>query len=373
MNKVVLSGYYGFNNAGDEAVLQAIINSLKKADQDLYITVLSNNPEHTTKAYGVKAVNRWKLNEIAGAIKESDLLISGGGSLLQDVTSKNGILYYLGIIGLARFYKKPVVIYSQGIGPVNTKRNRWLVAKTLNKTQGITVRDEQSKEELLKMGVKKEIIVSADPVLGFNPDDTSITKGLELLERGGVKLDDKGKILGVSLRPWKADAANFQAIAQACDKLIERGWQIVFIPMHFPEDIAVAREFTKGMKREAQILKENYSPTETLDLYKTVDLVLGMRLHALIMAAVVEKPLVPISYDPKVDSFMKLLDIDNSLQINNLHTQELINSIETTWKNKEKIVQDLKEKTVILRQQAIKPTEMVMELLTAVSGKNLMT
>ena len=90
-----------------------------------------------------------------------------------------------------------------------------------------------------------------------------------------------------------------------------------------------------------------------------------MRLHALIMAAVVEKPLVPISYDPKVDSFMKLLDIDNSLQINNLHTQELINSIETTWKNKEKIVQDLKEKTVILRQQAIKPTEMVMELLTA--------
>ena len=89
-----------------------------------------------------------------------------------------------------------------------------------------------------------------------------------------------------------------------------------------------------------------------------------MRLHALIMAAVVEKPLVPISYDPKVDSFMKLLDIDNSLQINNLHTQELINSIETTWKNKEKIVQDLKEKTVILRQQAIKPTEMVMELLT---------
>ena len=73
-----------------------------------------------------------------------------------------------------------------------------------------------------------------------------------------------------------------------------------------------------------------------MDLYKTVDLVLGMRLHALIMAAVVEKPLVPISYDPKVDSFMKLLDIDNSLQINNLHTQELINSIETTWKNKEK-------------------------------------
>ena len=105
MNKVVLSGYYGFNNAGDEAVLQAIINSLKKADQDLDITVLSNNPEHTTKAYGVKAVNRWKLNEIAGAIKESDLLISGGGSLLQDVTSKNGILYYLGIIGLARIHK----------------------------------------------------------------------------------------------------------------------------------------------------------------------------------------------------------------------------------------------------------------------------
>ncbi|SMB88453.1 Polysaccharide pyruvyl transferase [Desulfonispora thiosulfatigenes DSM 11270] len=88
MKKVILSGYYGFNNAGDEAVLYSIIAALRGLDENLEITVLSNNPEHTIKAYQVKAINRWKVKEIYPAIKEADLVISGGGSLLQDVTSK---------------------------------------------------------------------------------------------------------------------------------------------------------------------------------------------------------------------------------------------------------------------------------------------
>ena len=102
MSKIIISGYYGFNNAGDEAVLYSIINSLRKSNPEVGITVLSNKPELTAKAYNVEAVNRWKYLEIARAIRKSDLLISGGGSLLQDVTSKNGILYYLGIILMAR-------------------------------------------------------------------------------------------------------------------------------------------------------------------------------------------------------------------------------------------------------------------------------
>ena len=82
-----------------------------------------------------------------------DVLISGGGSLLQDVTSKNGILYYLGIIKLAQLLGKKVMVYAQGIGPIREPRNRKLTAKILNKVQAITVRDFESRTELLEMGI----------------------------------------------------------------------------------------------------------------------------------------------------------------------------------------------------------------------------
>ena len=109
--KVLLSGYYGFDNAGDEAVLYAIVHALRDANPDIEITVLSNQPEKTALQLDVHAVNRWGKSGLIKAVKDCDVLISGGGSLLQDVTSKNGILYYLGLIKLAQVLKKKVMIY----------------------------------------------------------------------------------------------------------------------------------------------------------------------------------------------------------------------------------------------------------------------
>jgi len=362
MKRIVLSGYYGFNNAGDEAVLYSIISSLRKLNKNVEINVLSNNPEQTAKLYGVKAANRWKMGEIYRTLKNSDLLISGGGSLLQDVTSKNGILYYLGVIFCAKVLRRPVLVYSQGIGPVNYKRNRRLTAFVLNRVDGITVRDAGSKKDLLDMGVKKEIIVSADPVLGFSAEDIKIEKGRELLERVDVNIND-GKIMGISVRPWKTAEANFIALAEACDNLALQGWQIVFIPMHFPEDIQASREVAKHMKEKAFLLKENYTPSEALSIYKAADMVIGMRLHSLIMAAVVEKPLVAISYDPKVDRFMGLLGIDRVLDINNLKCQEILDLVQNTWENRSDFVHNLQAPLHDLRNKAMQPAYKALGIL----------
>jgi len=362
MKKFVLSGYYGFNNAGDEAVLYSIINSLQNLDEKIEITVLSNNPEQTAKLYDVKAANRWKMGEIYKTIKNSDLLISGGGSLLQDVTSKNGILYYLGVIFCAKLLRKPVLVYSQGIGPVNIGRNRSLTAFILNLADSITVRDESSKKDLEDMGIRKDVIVSADPVLGVLSHDIKIEKGRELLERVDVNING-GKIMGVSVRPWKKAESNFTALAEACDTLAIQGWQIVFVPMHFPEDIQASREVAKLMKEKSFLLKENYTPSEALSIYKAVDMVVGMRLHSLIMAAVVEKPLAAISYDPKVNRFMDLLGIDKVLDINNLKYQEILDLVQNTWENRDGFLNNLKPRLVDLRNKAIQPAHKAFEIL----------
>ena len=119
--KVLISGYYGFYNIGDEAILKSIIEALRNEDPNIDIVVLSNDVEYTKNTYKVNAINRWKLNDIYKELLKCDGFISGGGSLFQDVTSSRSILYYTSIIWLAKFAKKPIFIYAQGIGPIDKK------------------------------------------------------------------------------------------------------------------------------------------------------------------------------------------------------------------------------------------------------------
>jgi len=164
--KIVMSGYYGFDNVGDEAILFSIIQALREADPTIGITVLSNQPEKTASTYGVEAVNRWDLKQINNVLKQCDGLISGGGSLLQDATGLKSIPYYAGIMKIAQWFKKPVFVYAQGMGPINKGLSRKIVKHVLKKTR-ITVRDQASKSLLQEIGLKNDIEIVPDPVLGI--------------------------------------------------------------------------------------------------------------------------------------------------------------------------------------------------------------
>ena len=154
-DRVVISGYYGFANAGDEAMLAAIVGSLKDIIPDVSITVITGNCRMTRENHNVQAVHRLNFFAIAAAIRRCDILISGGGSLLQDVTSARSLYYYLWIMKIALFFKKPVMLYAQGIGPVRGAKARRAVRKVLQRVAVIGVRDADSKAELAAMGVTK--------------------------------------------------------------------------------------------------------------------------------------------------------------------------------------------------------------------------
>ncbi|NMR96623.1 polysaccharide pyruvyl transferase CsaB, partial [Vibrio parahaemolyticus] len=148
-----MSGYFGFDNSGDDAILKAIVNDLLEYDNDLKIKVLSNNPDKTEDMCGVFSANRFKIKDVLFSIRETDLLISGGGSLLQDVTSTRSLLYYLALMKLALIYKKPILVYANGIGPINKSINRKLSKNILNKVNFISLRDSLSLDYLKKLGV----------------------------------------------------------------------------------------------------------------------------------------------------------------------------------------------------------------------------
>ena len=157
---IAVSGYYGFDNFGDEAILSVLTKELKK--QDYYVTVFSKNPEKTGTKLGVHSVYTFDIKKVLETLKKSDLLISGGGSLLQDATSLKSLLYYLFVILSAEFYKKEVIIFAQGIGPIKNLIGRMLTKFALSKCKYITVRDEKSLFRLRGWDLKPDLV--SDPV-----------------------------------------------------------------------------------------------------------------------------------------------------------------------------------------------------------------
>jgi polysaccharide pyruvyl transferase CsaB len=362
VSRIVLSGYYGFNNSGDEMILYAIIAMFRKINPAIEITVLSNDPEKTAKAYNVKAVNRWSSGQVFRAISRCDLLISGGGSLLQDVSSKNSPLYYLGVIFLARLLGKPVQIFAQGIGPLTNKRNRRLAAWILNMANAVTVRETGSKTELAALGVIRPVEVTADPVLGLSGDNVDQEIGRVILERNGFNSAGEDKKLGVFVRSW-GDNSFVKPLAQVLDDLAGQGWKIAFVPMQFPKDITVAKEITKLMDHEAVILREMLYPEDCLAVTKNFDIILGMRLHALINGAILGKPIVGISYDPKIDRFMEQIGLVSLFAAENLPAQTLLEMIELAYEQRIMRGAELLERVKPLFQKAWRTARISLELL----------
>jgi len=305
--KIALSGYYGFDNAGDEALLLAISSSIKRLAPESEFVVFSGYPAKTTRLHNMPAVHYMRPGALIRELRSADLLISGGGSIFQDVTSSRSFLYYISVVALARLLRKPVVFYAQGVGPIRRSFNRWLLGRVANRVNLITLRDEASRNFLLDLDVRPSLLqVTADPVFALhtNPSDLDEIGALfPFLKEGSSKR------LGVSVRQWAALDGYQPELARVLDALQEQDYEIIFIPMDYPEDIHESERVMSFMQKPAQLLKQNLYTGQHLALISRLDLMIGMRLHALIFAASSGIPFAGISYDPKIDAFLALFGL----------------------------------------------------------------
>lgn len=361
MNRIVISGYYGFGNAGDEAMLAAILEAILEVLPDADITVISGNPSYTKKKHGVRAIGRFSMFRILYAMARCDILISGGGSLLQDVTSKRSLYYYLSIIRLATFFGKKVMLYAQGIGPLRRPLARHMVRKVLDKVSMITVRDERSKSELKDIGIAEHvpIQVTADAVLAMHPVDIELGKRLlSDYHISGVK-----PRIGVSVRVWKKERAYRKELAQALDRLQdELDTDIVFIPMQYPSDAEEAQAVADLMEHQPIVLKKQYTTTELLALCGYMDVLIGVRLHALVFASLMMKPVVGISYDPKILNFLHMIGEDAVGTLANVEAHTIYTQAREALVN-QTIKEHVRARITYLREESLKNAHIALTLL----------
>jgi polysaccharide pyruvyl transferase CsaB len=351
----VVSGYYGFNNNGDDALLLALIEDIKRRKEDARIVVLSAKPEETKKMYRVDSVNRINPIDIVRSMKNAKVLLSGGGSLLQDETSSKSLWYYLIIIRLAKLCKLKVMQFANGFGPVTKPKDVQLTKKTINECVDlITLRDEDSMKEMDKIGVTVKKELTADPAMlleGIGEKELA-----RLFENEKI---DGGEYISVSVREWKKNAPNFEKIlAQSLKKLSEeKNWNVVFVPMQFPNDVKISENIAKMIGERAFVVKKGVSIAEAIGIIGSARLNVAMRLHAMIYSVSGGVKTLGLKYDPKVEGFMRYAGPENTIDVENLTEEELDNALRKALED------EPSEKNEILREKAKRNSKLAVELL----------
>jgi polysaccharide pyruvyl transferase WcaK-like protein len=367
----LLYGWYGGGNSGDEAVLAGLVQMLHERDAGLAITALSVNPEQTARLHGIRAVRRSPLAAYA-AIKACDTFALGGGGTVQDVTSVWNLPSFLLYPLLARRRGKRVVWVGVGVGPLGTRLGRWLAGQAARAAERISVRDEASAALLTKIGAPAaRIEVTADPALGLRPVPRD--EALKVLREGGIHIDGEdaaphptspqgthkgfstrgkdaaprtphpalvvfalrrpldpqlgkrlrpGYLLPVSVRErlgtWSGAAEQLYvqtvaALAGLADYCIE-AWNatVLFVPFD-PVDSKVAAAVQARMRHAGRSYEAGGAahPATVMGIIGLAEVVIAMRLHALIFGAAMGRPLLALSYDRKVGSFMRRLGAED--------------------------------------------------------------
>lgn len=363
MKKIVICGYHGFANSGDEALLKAMIDTLRKKCADLSITVLSMKPESTKKLYNVESVYRYNLFKIYRLFKSSDLFIFGGGSLLQDITSKRSLYYYLTILNMAITSGIKVMLYGNGIGPLVHEKSRHKVASCLNKVDLITLRDDLSDKLLAEIGVNvPPVYITADPAFALKFED--LLKNDLLLSEAKIPVGSKYAV--ISVRKWESSASDFtDSIAKCCDNLY-KAHDIVslFVPMQYKEDEDISLEIISKMDTPGYIIRRPLEIDEVFSLIGFSTLSIGMRLHTLIYATTLGVPIVALSYDPKVEAFMQSLHQTLCIDVNNLTEKLLISASNKLIGELSERREDILESLGNLRRLAKKNADYALELLS---------
>ncbi|MBM5795901.1 MAG: polysaccharide pyruvyl transferase CsaB [Cyanobacteria bacterium M_surface_7_m2_037] len=285
---VLLCGYYGEHNLGDDALLDALLAQLPPSVTPL---VTAFDQAQISRQHGVASVNRRSLRAVLKALRQCRALVLGGGSLLQDSTSFRSLLYYAALITAARLQGKPVLLWAQGLGPLRRRRSRALVRVLLPLASGITWRDSSSAQLARQLGVAA-------------PHGTDAVWSLPRQHWLGL-----GGPIVVCWRPtphlqgeaWKPYLQALEDLAEQTER------EVIWLPFHRDQDQRLFDQLQQqGLVGDALVRRsrvvEAVTPSEAMALFRSASLVLAMRLHALILAALAGSPVSALSYDPKVQA-----------------------------------------------------------------------
>lgn len=318
--KIVLGGYYGAGNLGDELLLGLLIDRLKCAGHD--VTVVTLDVQYTEKLHKCVAVERDDLPELFRLFTKSDAFILGGGGLFQDhhrftvsdldIFPAPGVSYYAQLCLMARQMGIPYILYAMGVGPVRTDDAKVITSQVFLDASYVSVRDRASANLLSQIGVTRKIDVVADPGW-LIPLSGTVDLRLRYPILAGRR------ILVVVPRQWPFSEGWCRYLTDALAQIGPAGWAILWLPfqssMH-GDDLSIVEQLAGQLDSNTpQTIARPSDPDEAATIIASADGLVAMRLHAMIMGLRNGVPTLAIEYDDKLTAVSEAIDLADEMRL----------------------------------------------------------
>jgi polysaccharide pyruvyl transferase CsaB len=351
--RLLLAGYIGCGNLGDDAMMLGFTHRLPDYD----ITVMAGSPEEVNRNYGFNVVPRRDGKAVEAAIKNCDALVFPGGSIFQDVTSVFSVKYYNDLVSDAKKAGKKVLILGQGVGPLTNMFGKRMAASAFNAADAISVRDPQSLQTLKDLGVKKHARVTADCAF-LLPQPPQIEDEMAF-GVGGMKS------IGIAPRPMDKKTDVSGLFGELCRLMYQSGTMPVLVEMDRDEDGPLIEEIHKKQGGRIPQIRKLQTPMQFQQRARRMEAFVAMRLHAGILAATVGIPSLMVSYDPKVTAFAKLIETAAPLPLEGLTPTRLFDAFTAFMKDRERNAKILERKTEEMKKLAEINIQIVREQVRA--------
>ena len=382
---VVIAGYYGFGNVGDEAILSGMLHDLLLLQPEINCTVVSGDPEQTIKYHNTQAVMWTDIDAIKKVVQQCDVVVIGGGGLFHDYWGfraenvltpwHRGLSFFGSFSLLANLYQKPYVLYAVGVGPLTSGSGKSTTHNIFSNCQLATVRDQASLENLIDIGLEKSLLpfVTADPAYRMPNKAQGVAGQTSIMNNSGQDIP----LICVNLRYWDflVDPTHLELeVAKALDTFLARiEANLIFLPFQyedsskFENDYAVLNRVYKYMEMRDRVVV--YDKPLTLESHATIiaecKLVLAMRLHATIFALNASCPVVSLAYDQKVDSAMKTFGLEEYSLAAELWKSEIISDhLLRAYSERDHLSSELQTNQIKMNGLAKRNAEMLCEFLT---------
>jgi colanic acid/amylovoran biosynthesis protein len=256
------------------------------------------------------------LRAVANEYAQADLIVPVGGGYIrsrQGLVNRFNIPLLLHPLVFGWILAKPTVLYSQSVGPFQTKLEKLMVAFVLRRMTLILVREDTSMSLLESLGVDRNVMRAIDS--GFL---LASSRSLNLREHYHIPAQEL--LLGVTVRSWlssTAQEAYEQAVARALDNVIKTSnIHVIFIPqvtaIKGDDDRIASRRVQNLMKYKISttLIEDTGDHYHIKALYNDLDLLLGTRFHSVIFSLTSYVPVVAIEYEHKTSGIMRDLQLE---------------------------------------------------------------
>lgn len=351
--KILIIGYYGAKNIGDELLLKATAQILEENINNIEISAITYDKNYTERNTNINGISRNKFSNILREINNNDFIIVGGGSLLQNKTSNRSLIYYLMILWYALKTGKKVYLLGNGIGPISEGVFKNITLNILKKMERITVRDIES-YKYLKNNEVKNVFLGSDLV--YNIEDI-------------FEIENKynNRKIGINLREWNNIKDIIKEIIPLIKFFSEKNIEVKLISFQKNNDNLVLQEIVNKIGYELEIV-ELETPEDIKKAYSDLDLLIGMRLHSLIVSSLFEIPFMGIVYDPKVKSFC--ISNDQEYIENFDEENSILKKAEEIYLNREFFIEKIKLNNKILKENSKENIALIKKIKGEIDGKS---